>query len=61
MTENDAEKRYPVHHTDHESQLFGGMGNTLTRAQKERLKRGETIYERDKQVDEYKYSKGKFV
>lgn len=26
MTENDTEKRYPVHHTDHENQLFGGMG-----------------------------------
>ena len=39
----------------------GGMGYTLKWAQKERMKRGQTIYERDKQVDEYKYSKGKFV
>lgn len=39
----------------------GGMGYTITLAQRERMKRGETIYERDKQVDEYKYSKGKFV
>ena len=26
MTENDTKKRYPVHHTDHENQLFDGMG-----------------------------------
>lgn len=38
-----------------------GMGYTLTWAQRERMRRGQTIYERDRKVEEYKYSKGEFV
>ena len=38
-----------------------GMGYTLTSAQKDRKKKGKTIYQRDRKVDEYKYSKGRFV
>ena len=38
-----------------------GMGYTLTSAQKERKKQGKTIYQRDRKVDEYRFSKGRFV
>ena len=38
-----------------------GMGYTLTSAQKERKKQGKTIYQRDRKVDEYWFSKGSFV
>ena len=39
----------------------GGRGYTLTEAQKARRKRGQSIYHRDRQVEEYKYSKGEWV
>ena len=38
-----------------------GMGYTLTSAQKDRKKNGKTIYQRDRKVDEYRFSKGRFV
>ncbi len=38
-----------------------GMGYNLTKAQKERMMRGQSIYERDRKVCEYKYSKGEWV
>lgn len=38
-----------------------GMGYTLTSAQKDRKKNGKTIYKRDRKVDEYRFSKGRFV
>lgn len=38
-----------------------GMGYTLTSAQKERKKQGKTIYQRDRKVYEYRFSKGRFV
>ena len=39
----------------------GGRGYTLTEAQKTRRRRGKSIYERDKKVEDYKYSKGEWV
>ena len=39
----------------------GGRGYTLTEAQKMRKRRGQSIYKRDRQVEEYKYSKGEWV
>ena len=39
----------------------GGRGYTLTEAQKMRKRRGQSIYHRDRQVEEYKYSKGEWV
>lgn len=38
-----------------------GMGYTLTSAQKDRKKKGKTIYQRDRKVYEYRYRKGRFV
>lgn len=38
-----------------------GMGYTLTSAQKHRKREGKTIYERDRQVEAYEFSKGEFV
>ena len=38
-----------------------GRGYTLTSAQKERKKQGKTIYQRDRKVDDYRFSKGRFV
>ena len=38
-----------------------GRGYTLTEAQKKRRERGKSIYNRDTKVEEYKYSKGKWV
>lgn len=37
------------------------MGYHLTNAQKMRRRRGQSIYERDRKVEEYKYSKGEWV
>ena len=39
----------------------GGRGYTLTEAQKTRQRRGQSIYHRDRKVEEYKYSKGEWV
>lgn len=39
----------------------GGRGYTLTEAQKMRRRRGQSIYQRDTKVEEYKYSKGEWV
>lgn len=39
----------------------GCRGYTLTEAQKMRRRRGQSIYERDRKVEEYKYSKGEWV
>ena len=39
----------------------GGRGYTLTEAQKMRKRRGQSIYHRDRQVEEYRYSKGEWV
>ena len=39
----------------------GMRGYTLTEAQKARRKRGQSIYNRDRKVEEYKYSKGEWV
>ena len=39
----------------------GGRGYTLTESQKMRKRRGQSIYHRDRQVEEYKYSKGEWV
>jgi hypothetical protein len=39
----------------------GGRGYTLTDAQKKRRARGQSIYNRDRQVEEYKVSKGEWV
>lgn len=44
-----------------EGMNVGGRGYTLTEAQKTRRRRGKSIYERDKKVEEYKYSKGEWV
>lgn len=38
-----------------------GMGYTLTTAQAWRKSQGLPIYQRDRKVEEYKYSKGEFV
>lgn len=38
-----------------------GMGYTLTPAQAWRKSQGLPIYQRDRKVEEYKYSKGEFV
>lgn len=38
-----------------------GKSYSLTYAQNMRRKRGESIYSRDKVVEPYRYSKGKFV
>ena len=40
---------------------INGMGYHLTNAQKMRKRRGQSIYHRDRQVEEYKYSKGEWV
>lgn len=40
---------------------IGKRGYTLTEAQKARRKRGQSIYNRDTKVEEYKYSKGEWV
>lgn len=37
------------------------MGYHLTNAQMCRRRRGQSIYERDRKVEEYKYSKGEWV
>jgi hypothetical protein len=37
------------------------LGYTLTKRQKYRKEHGLTIYQRDKKIEEYKYSKGRFV
>ena len=39
----------------------GGRGYTLTEAQKMRRRRGQSVYERDRKVEDYKYSKGEWV
>lgn len=39
----------------------GCRGYTLTEAQKMRRRRGQSIYECDRKVEEYKYSKGEWV
>jgi hypothetical protein len=39
----------------------GRRGYTLTEAQKMRRRRGQSIYERDRKVEDYKYSKGEWV
>lgn len=39
----------------------GGRGYTLTEAQKQRRRRGKSIYERDRQVEPYKVNKGEWV
>lgn len=39
----------------------GGRGYALTEAQKMRKRRGQSIYNRDKKVEEYKDSKGEWV
>jgi len=39
----------------------GGRGYTLTEAQKQRRKRGQSIYHRDRQVEPYKVNKGEWV
>lgn len=39
----------------------GCRGYKLTVAQKKRRQRGSSIYIRDRQVEEYKYSKGEWV
>ena len=44
-----------------EGMNVGGRGYTLTDAQKMRKRRGKSIYNRDTKVEEYKYSKGKWV
>ena len=44
-----------------EGMNVGGRGYTLTEAQKARRKRGQSIYNRDTKVEEYKYSKGEWV
>jgi hypothetical protein len=38
-----------------------GMGYTLSSKLKNRMRNGKTIYQRDKKIEKYKYSKGKFV
>ena len=40
---------------------IGGRSYTLTAAQQKRRQRGKSIYERDRQVDEYKVNKGEWV
>ena len=40
---------------------INGMGYHLTNAQQQRKKRGKSIYDRDRKVCEYKYSKGEWV
>ena len=40
---------------------IGKRGYTLTEAQKARRRRGQSIYNRDTKVEEYKYSKGEWV
>ena len=37
------------------------LGYTLTKRQKYRKEHGLTIYQRDRKIEEYKYSKGRFV
>ena len=44
-----------------EGMNVGCRGYTLTEAQKKRRERGKSIYNRDTKVEEYKYSKGKWV
>lgn len=44
-----------------EGMNVGGRGYTLTEAQKMRKRRGQSIYNRDRKVEEYKYSKGEWV
>lgn len=38
-----------------------GLCYTLTAAQMKRRERGQSVYQRDRKVEEYKYSKGEFV
>ena len=40
---------------------IGGRSYTITAAQQKRRQRGKSIYERDRQVDEYKVNKGEWV
>lgn len=40
---------------------IGGRGYTLTETQKKRKQRGKSIYNRDRQVEEYKVNKGEWV
>lgn len=44
-----------------EADNVGCRGYRLTEAQKQRRRRGKSIYERDRQVEEYKVSKGEWV
>lgn len=44
-----------------EGMNVGGCGYTLTEAQKMRRRRGQSVYQRDTKVEEYKYSKGEWV
>lgn len=50
-----------VPHVARDGMNVGGHGYKLTEAQRMRKKRGKSIYERDKKIDEYKYSKGEWV
>jgi hypothetical protein len=38
-----------------------GRGYTLTESQKYRKRHGMSLYERDRKIEEYKYSKGEWV
>lgn len=40
---------------------LGGRGYTLTDAQQRRKKKGKSIWNRDRKVEDYKFSKGEWV
>lgn len=54
----------PTNDTPRIATDYNHIGNApykLTYSQRERLKRGQSIYERDKQVESYEVNKGEFV
>lgn len=50
-----------VPHVVSDGMNVGGRGYSLTESQKSRRRRGKSIYERDKKIEEYRYSKGEWV